>query len=267
VEFGTGTVSFNQASAMKFSFLECHLNCYVDLTFNSCELVDLRNTIVRDIVDVKSDGSKVAIKEMNLANMRILGRLFINWRENDVYDLIYNQKDTDFYQKAEQFRILKENFRNNGQYVDEDMAYLEFKRCEATANLLSDTLDKSSANKLKAKMAYKFQQYVFDYVGRYGTEPTRVLYNMVIIYTIFSFIYYASSEYTPGFGQIETGLGNPELHTLKTAFYYSAITFFTIGYGDYFPGGYLKIVAVLEGFCGVFLMSYFTVAFARRILR
>jgi hypothetical protein len=49
--------------------------------------------------------------------------------------------------------------------------------------------------------------------------------------------------------------------------YYSAITFFTIGYGDYFGGGIIKLLAVLEGFSGVFLMSYFTVAFVRKILR
>jgi hypothetical protein len=49
--------------------------------------------------------------------------------------------------------------------------------------------------------------------------------------------------------------------------YYSAITFFTIGYGDYFAEGYLKPFAAFEGFTGVFLMSYFTVAFVRKILR
>jgi len=49
--------------------------------------------------------------------------------------------------------------------------------------------------------------------------------------------------------------------------YYSAITFFTVGYGDYFASGLVKLVATLEGFSGVFLMSYFTVAFVRKILR
>ena len=31
--------------------------------------------------------------------------------------------------------IKKENFRNNGQYDDEDAAYVEFKRCESKAKL------------------------------------------------------------------------------------------------------------------------------------
>jgi hypothetical protein len=49
--------------------------------------------------------------------------------------------------------------------------------------------------------------------------------------------------------------------------YFSAITFFTVGYGDCSPLGFFKILAHLEGFVGVFLMSYFTVAFVRKILR
>ena len=50
-------------------------------------------------------------------------------------------------------------------------------------------------------------------------------------------------------------------------FYYSLITFTTVGYGDCSPVGCLRIVAMIEGFVGPFMMSYFTVAFARKILR
>ena len=39
------------------------------------------------------------------------------------------------------------------------------------------------------------------------------------------------------------------------------------GYGDCSPMGYFKIIAPVEGFIGVFLMSYFSVAFVRKILR
>jgi hypothetical protein len=72
-------------------------------------------------------------------------------------------------------------------------------------------------------------------------------------------------------GGAETMAFNDPALTFWQAFgnslYYSGITFLTIGYGDYFAWGILKPVAVLEGFSGVFLMSYFTVAFVRKILR
>lgn len=268
VDFGEGSISFNHSKAAHISFRSCPFNCYVDLRFSECKIANLSNTIVRDIIDIKPESREVQIRELNLTNARILGRLFINWRENAVSDLIYNQKKTNYFQKAEQFRILKENFRVNGQYEDEDSAYIEFKRCEAKANLKED----SSSTLIKKFMAYPkyyFQNYIFDFVGRYGTAPTRVLANAVITVFVFGLIYYLSTTYLQGLGTIESTLPQNLNHFQEfwNSIYYSAITFFTIGYGDYFPHGPLKFVAALEGFSGVFLMSYFTVAFVRKILR
>ncbi|MEI8136547.1 MAG: potassium channel family protein [Bacteroidota bacterium] len=268
VDFGSGVLSFNQAKAAHISFRSCPFNCYVDLRFSECKIANLSNTIVRDIVDLKPESREVNIRELNLTNARILGRIFINWRENQVSDLVYNQKKTNFFQKAEQFRILKENFRVNGQYEDEDAAYIEFKRCEAVANL-NDEKSGSIIEKLTAYPKFYFQKYIFDFVGRYGTAPTRVLSNAIFTVFMFGIIYYLTTTYLPFFGTIESTLPQNLNHfqELWNSVYYSAITFFTIGYGDYFPHGMLKLVAALEGFSGVFLMSYFTVAFVRKILR
>jgi len=268
VDFGSGTISFNQTKVSEISFAGCHLNCYTDFRFGECNFVDLSHTIIRDIVDVKPENDKVVIKEMNLVGMRILGRLFIDWRANHVANLIYTQEKTSLFQKAEQFRILKENFRNNGQYDDEDASYVEFKRCEAKANLT-----RFEENKLKTYLihypVYYFQKYIFDFIGRYATDPIRVLMNVVITVVVYGMLYYCVTEFFPNYGTVASTLP-PELlhiHDFWNCMYYSAITFFTIGYGDYFAEGYLKLFAVCEGFSGVFLMSYFTVAFVRKILR
>ncbi|MFI5148495.1 MAG: potassium channel family protein [Bacteroidia bacterium] len=269
VDFGTGSLSFNRAKADEISFHGCPLNCYTDFRFGQCAMADLTNTIVRDILDVKPENENVVIQAMNFVDMRILGRIFIDWRGNNVFDLIYNQKKTTLFQKAEQFRILKENFRNNGQYEDEDGAYLEFKRCESKASL-EEGLKAGPRAALKAWPQYYFQKYVFDFIGRYATAPTRVLANALLAVTLFSLIYYAGTTYSPhGLGAVVSTLP-PELnheYEFWNSLYYSFITFFTIGYGDYIPVGYLKAVAAFEGFTGVFLMSYFTVAFVRKILR
>ena len=45
-------------------------------------------------------------------------------------DLIECQTNTNFHEKAEQFRLLKEEFRDTGRYLDEDKAYVYFKRYE-----------------------------------------------------------------------------------------------------------------------------------------
>ena len=170
---------------------------------------------------------------------------------------------------AGQFRILKENFRNNGQYEDEDDAYVEFKRCESKAKYEDSKQEKSFLKKMLGFLTYYFQRYVFDFVGHYGTNPIRVVVNMAICFSAFSIFFWFSTEYMPGFGTIATTLPAEynHIHNFWNCFYYSAITFFTIGYGDYFAEGYLKPFAAFEGFTGVFLMSYFTVAFVRKILR
>jgi hypothetical protein len=269
VQFGTGEVTFNKSKVAEISFRGCHLNCYIDMRFGQCRLLSVANTVVRDILDVKPEEEEVVIREMNLVGMRILGRIFVDWRVNNVFDLIFNQeKKSSLFQKAEQFRILKENFRNNGQYEDEDAAYLEFKRCEAKAKL-EDALVRNKKNALWAYPNFYFQRYVFDFVGRYATDPIRVLMNMAIALFMYGVLYYVITRWFPGFGTIATTLPTElnHFHDFWTAMYYSAITFFTIGYGDYFAEGYLKLFAALEGFTGVFLMSYFTVAFVRKILR
>jgi len=275
VNFGSGTVSYNGARVNVISFKGCPLNCFMDLRFGKCDRIDLSNTIVRDILDMKPENEEVHIIEMNIVGMRILGRIFIDWRVNNVSELIYRQSDTTLFQKAEQFRILKENFRNNGQYDDEDVSYVEFKRCESRANL-----SKYPGDALKTYLmqypTYYFQRYVFDFIGRYATNPVRVLANMVLTFFIFSLIYFVSSTLFFEYGHVVAGgsetlaFNSPDAswwQLLGNSLYYSGITFLTIGYGDYFAYGLMKPVAVLEGFTGVFLMSYFTVAFVRKILR
>ena len=268
VDFGAGNISYNQAVANHISFNACSFNSFVDFRFAKCSLLNLSNSVIRDIVDMVPEKEEVVIKEVNLVNTRILGRIFINWRENQVYKLIYHQETSTYFQKAEQFRILKENFRVNGQYEDEDVAYIEFKRCEALANLNHEK-EGSMLDKIFAYPKFYFQKYVFDHVGRYATAPIRVLVNAVYAVFFYGIIYFIFTKYFPEMGSVATTLPAEINHVTEfgNSIYYSAITFFTIGYGDYFAHGFLKLVAACEGFSGVFLMSYFTVAFVRKILR
>ncbi|MDI1356162.1 MAG: potassium channel family protein [bacterium] len=268
VDFGSGSVNFNRSNVKRISFSGCHINCFTDLRFAHCQALDLSNTVIRDVVDIKPMSEKVVIQELKLVDMRILGRVFLNWRENALADVIYVQTDTSLFQLAEQFRILKENFRNNGQYEDEDAAYLEFKRCEARATLHS-SLEKSKWKALQAYPVYLFKKLVFDHVGHYGTAPVRVLGNAIVTVFFFGALYHCFTTYFPHIGTVATTLPADMNHVQEfwNSIYYSAITFFTIGYGDYFALGVLKIISATEGFIGVFLMSYFTVAFVRKILR
>jgi hypothetical protein len=87
-----------------------------------------------------------------------------------------------------------------------------------------------------------------------------------VVYVIYSLAYIAIMGL--GLGHIiATSASGDQLGIVARGFYFSVVTFFTIGYGDFAPSGIARFVAGTEGFMGVFLMAYFTVAFVRKILR
>jgi hypothetical protein len=59
----------------------------------------------------------------------------------------------------------------------------------------------------------------------------------------------------------------PFWRRVGNSLYFSIITFATVGYGDWRPMYWAKSAAAAEGLLGVFIMSVFTVSFARKILR
>ncbi|MFN8255147.1 MAG: potassium channel family protein [Bacteroidales bacterium] len=268
VNFGQGKVSFRQSKFGLLSLESSQINNYFDLRVEECGKLDLSNSIIKDLIDLDAPEFKSNIKSLDLSGIRLLGRIFIDWRQNDVKKLIHQQK-TSFANKAAQFRVLKENYNALGQYDYEDEAYVEFKRCESKS-----ILEQAKKNKLPYKimgwLRYFFQDLLFDKVGLYATNPVRVLFSMIVAYVIFSLIYVVLPYITNDSGIYSSlfPIGDPrDLTIVQRAFYHSAVTSLTIGYGDYYPSGHIRWLSGLQGFLGVFLMSYFTVAFVRKILR
>lgn len=267
VDFQQKTFNLSRARLRLFALISCHINNYFDLRVSQCQSINLSNSIVRDILDLRPHDMEVKIDDLSFAGLRLLGRMYIDWRGNDVKKFIYAQ-NTSYRSKSEQFRILKENFNSIGQYNDEDLAYVEFKRSEMKANLLEATR-KNPKSRFWLYPRYAFEWLIFDKVGQYATNPVRVLISMVVTYVIFSLIYILLPFFVET--EIVSSLFEPDdprnLSHLQKAFYHSAITFLTIGYGDFYPSGIDRWISGIEGFIGLFLMSYFTVAFVRKILR
>ena len=264
-EFGDGNVSFYESSFNAISFKSCHLDHYFDLRLAVTGLLDISDTIVRDIIDMEPYDFSVNIKTLDMSGMRLIGKLYVDWRLNKCKEIIINQHKTSLRQKAEQFRILKENFNGTGKYEDEDEAYIMFKRYEAKS-WLSEQEKKGGIIKIASYVPHGFQWLVFDKIGLYATSPGRVLLSVVVFWFCFGLIYFSID--ISGLGKTVSTVGNPDqLSTLIQSFYHSAITFFTIGYGDVYPMGLSRVISGMEGFMGVFMMSYFTVAFVRKVLR
>ena len=265
VDFGKFTATFFRARIKTLSLRSCHLNAYFNLQLKQCGTLDLSNTVVRDIVDIKPFGFKTEIDVINLSGLLLLGHFYIDWHTNELKDLIHQQDSSD-RNKSEQFRILKENYHSLGQYDAEDEAYVEFRRSEAKADLKSVKNNGTFFEKLNAYITYGFKWLIFDKIGLYATSPLRVLLSMVITYLFFVLIFYLE----PFFGNshiVPSQAGRDDMSQLGIAFYHSVVTFLTIGYGDYYPTGIMRWISGFEGFMGLFLIAYFTVAFVRKALR
>ncbi|MCB0401725.1 MAG: two pore domain potassium channel family protein [Flavobacteriales bacterium] len=264
VDFGSGRLSFSECLAKKISFKGSRLDVYLDLRVSKVDVIDLSETVLRDIIDMKPLDHSVHIKTLYLNGMRNLGRIIIDWKVNNIRELILSQPDTSLRQKSEQFNNLKENFDQSGQYDDEDEAYILFKRYELAADV-KEALAEGGKKYLKLP-AYAFKWLIFDKMGLFATSPLRVLFSMIVVYITFSLLYLLLPVVK--LGNIVNSVGATDgLSYFQTCFYHSAITFLTIGYGDYYPEGFSRGISVVEGWTGLFLMSYFTVAFVRKILR
>lgn len=278
-EFNQGKLNFFDTVADTVTFHECTFDNHVYLNFESCNFLSILNSIIEKTMDLRSNVAlnTQKIKVINLSGTKNLGHIYIDWRMNRVRSMIYSQGDgTDIMDKACQFRLLKENFRSIGQYDDEDYAYVEFKRCQREGRYNQQVVMlKAFEQSLflrgigigKAWLNEVLNWLLFDSIGRYGTSPFSVFIAMVQTIIIFSLIYLA-----PDVHLAHTGLfaGSPDFFANKVmlAVYQSIQTFLTIGYGQVNPGNFTAvIVSGLEGFIGVFLMSYFTVSVVRKLLR
>lgn len=263
--FGIGNLYFSQSKFHKIEIISCHLNNYCDFRVSYCKYFDLSDCIVRDIADLTPYEHAVDIHMINFSGIRILGRIYVDWRDNRIKQLINSQKKTTYRVKSEQFRILKQNFNVTGKYDDEDRAYIEFKRNEAKA-ILTESIEKKKISKLWRYPSYWFKLWIFDRMGLYATSPTRVLISVVISLFFLTFVQFILPFFVDTY--INCIAEDATLWTrFWDTFYYSGVSYFTIGYGDCSPVGFLRYVSDIEGFVGVFMMSYFTVAFARKILR
>jgi len=135
VRFGEGELDFRGVQGYTVSFTHSQFNSYLNLQACNIRHLDFRNVISRDIIDLNYFGNyrPTTIETMNVCEMKNLGAIFLNWKGNKVKSLIDNQTRETKREKAEQFRLLKENFRKIGKYYDEDKAYLELMKNEIRA--------------------------------------------------------------------------------------------------------------------------------------
>jgi hypothetical protein len=59
----------------------------------------------------------------------------------------------------------------------------------------------------------------------------------------------------------------PLIERIGTGIYFSAITFATVGFGDWHPVAFARLIAACEGLLGMVIMAALTVVLVRRVIR
>ncbi len=273
VRFRNRSIYFLDSVISNLNFLNCLFVEHVVMGLEKCDKLTVENCIVEKTFDmIPTNKKEKNVGCINFINTKNLGHIYLDWIMNDVKTMIYAQgDDTSYIDKANQFRMLKENFHEIGQYNDEDYAYLEFRRCLSLSEYYGEDITyhkKNNIKLLRRKIEFLIKWFFLDFIGHYATNPFRILGTMIMTIGGFAFFYTLPFVILNGDKKYIDKELFPYASKLINALYHSLATMFTIGYGDINPGNIqAMIISGVQGFAGVFLMSYFTVAFVRKILR
>jgi len=295
-QFGEGDVDFSdvQFGKGKADFSNIFIKSNWSFSNTEVKKIIFNYSIIYGTIDFT--GRKTDLLELVLNQTKLIGQIFISPTElkltkklHDDSNVINCQNGTSYKSKAYQWRLLKENFRSLGQYDDEDWSYVQFKRNELLhekkriekkwENIYQNFKSKYPFIPIKLLQLFwlkRFYYYfrfalkelIFQNIGYFGTSPTCIasyMWKTLVSFTCIYFILFVIGWPVIKGQNIDAF---PWYKQLIYSGYHSIVTFLTIGYGDVQPANILGILlSGAEGFIGLFLMSYFTVAFVRKTLR
>lgn len=110
---------------------------------------------------------------------------------------------------------------------------------------------------------------VVDLFCGYGEDPLRVVFFSLLLIVASSFFYYIFGLRFAGEYQVFSLTNSVEQNVIFffECLYYSVVTFTTLGYGDFIPVGFSRLVAALEAFTGSFTIALFVVVFVKKMTR
>ena len=142
-------------------------------------------------------------------------------------------------------RLIK-NFRGIEQFEDADAAYYQYRRL-------------SQANK---KWSFSKLGDVFIWVTcGYGVKPHYTIGLALVLILLFALIYWR------GGGIMRLKEGDDSRVSFWDAFYFSVVTFTTVGYGDWYPVKWCRTVVMVEGLFGWLTLALFLVTLANVMIR
>jgi len=291
--------SFNNTSFGSTKFINSDLD---KITFNNVEFsnVTFENCKFHNIELKKSKIDNIQFINCNLRNIdwgdaKLRKEYFINLElseQNEYVPSVDNilkaginiHQNTiilkNYKELSEIYLDLKNQFRLIGRYNDMSWAYLKEKEMNRFSHYqemkkfpfiirydqYTEKLKKINRKKIifrnifmKIKNFYLYVSELFKYLlFGYGEKPLNILGWSVFTIFFFSLWYLFTNS---------VGI-NPNISEISSFdyFYFSAITFTTMGFGDFYPANIIsKIPVIIEALMGLFFYSLFIFSFGRRI--
>ena len=105
----------------------------------------------------------------------------------------------------------------------------------------------------------RVELWLYWAVAGYGLRPLRVVGLAAVIIGLFAFAYWATG------GVVAVGSSQPA--GLWECVYFSAVTFSTVGYGEFLPAPHVRPLAAVQGLLGPLTLGFFVVVLSNRLRR
>lgn len=249
-------LSFKNAEANKGVFINTSFGTCIDVTFKKIEELNIEGCRIEQCIIFGN-----AMKSLSLYNTVNLGTVIIDWEKANVEQIVLVGQGVEqkigisdkekLVQVYKQFAMLKESFHSQGNYEQEDKAFITYMKYY-----------KKTLSPFK-----RFLLRVLEIVGLYGTKPLRILGVMIISAMFFGIVDVAYLFICNDF--------HGELLYVAKGISFSFSTILDSGlitplWNTKFDTWEILcgcIIALIECFIGMFLMSYLMVAVVRRTLR
>ena len=122
--------------------------------------------------------------------------------------------------------------------------------------------------KFRLQHRYIFCSAGYRYLLGYGVLPARAVIGSIGIIILYAIIYYILPLYANDIcGHIHPSAAGGAGMEFVRMLYFSVVTFTTLGYGDNYAVGPLRVIVMSEVFVGALVMALITVTLARQIVR
>ncbi len=235
LDVGFKGATFQECNLSQASFRECYFRRAV---FEDCEIVNARFS-ASDFSNGRIDRCRLDFSVFNACELPLSSITF--------------RKDAPPQTLARVCRNLKLNAMSLGHFGDaSDLAYAErtYERQVLRERALAPEI--APLARLRA-IALWFDAALFNWIWGYGERPWRLTLSMIAAILLF--------------GTVQYELGAVPGRDWWEHVYFSGITFFTIGYGDLVPVGFLpRFVSLVEGVAGILFIGMLIASATKKIM-